>query len=267
MDNILEVKGLTVDIGEKRVIDDVSFTLYPGVVTALVGESGCGKTMTALSVLNLLPESARVSKGNILFKGSDITVMSPGMSRRIRGRDIGMVFQEPFMALNPVMRISEQIEEVYITHRVCKRPEIRSKIRDLLSTVKLPPDTVYYYPHELSGGMRQRIMLAMCLACDPELLILDEPTTALDVSIQKHILDLVRRIQGERGLSMLFITHDFSVVNMIADKVCVMRNGEIVESGDKNKILREPSHEYTRQLIACIPRLGDARDRLPVVSQ
>ena len=263
---ILQIKNLTVDIGAKRVISNVSFELYPGQVLALVGESGSGKTLTALSVLDLLPDAAVRAEGSILYKGKDIFSLEPEEMRRIRGRNIAMVFQEPFTALNPVMRIGVQISEVITCHKICRSSEITARVEKLLEMVKLPVETRRHYPHELSGGMRQRVVLAMALACDPEVLILDEPTTALDVSIQKEILDLVGNIRDRAGFTILFITHDFSIVNMIADKVCVMKDGGIVEIGDKDDVLREPVDAYTRQLISCIPRLGDTRRRLPVDS-
>ena len=262
---VLEIKDLAVRIGGKRIIDDVSFPVRSGEILAIVGESGSGKTMTALSVLDLLPASAERESGKVLFRGMDIFSLSTEEKRQTRGRDIAMVFQEPFTALNPVMRIKDQIEEVFYAHGMCSKNEISEKIAGLLRTVKLPQETVFSYPHELSGGMRQRVMLAAALACDPSVLILDEPTTALDVSIQKHVLQLIQRIQQERHLAILFITHDFSVVNMVADRVCVMRGGSIVERGNKKDVLEDPKHEYTRQLVACIPRLGDVRRRLPVV--
>jgi glutathione transport system ATP-binding protein len=263
-ETILEVKDLTVSFGEKRVLSDVSFSIYSGEIMALVGESGSGKTMTALSILNLLPPSALRENGLVLFKSDNILDLDAERIRRIRGKDIAMVFQEPFTALNPVIRISAQLKEAIVTHKVCPKGSIDARIKELLSTVKLTPEVLSVYPHELSGGMRQRVMLAMALSCDPTLLILDEPTTALDVSIQKHILELIKNIQQERKISILFVSHDFSVVNMIADRVCVMKEGFIVECGEKGEVLHSPKHEYTRKLVASIPRLGDKRERLPI---
>ena len=264
METILEIKDLTVSFGGKRVLTDVGFSIYPGEIMALVGESGSGKTITALSVLNLLPPSALRESGTVLFKGNDILKADLEKIRSIRGRDIAMVFQEPFTALNPVIRISAQLKEAIVTHKACPKGNIDARIKELLSTVKLTPEALSVYPHELSGGMRQRVMLAMALSCDPTLLILDEPTTALDVSIQKHILELIKNIQQEKKISILFVSHDFSVVNMIADRVCVMKEGSIVECGEKKEVLHSPKHEYTRKLVASIPRLGDKRQRLPI---
>ena len=266
MNTILEIKDLTVRIGAKRVIDGVSLSLKAGRITALVGESGSGKTMTALSVLDLLPQAGRVEKGSILFRGEDILRMEYEVLRKIRGRHIGMVFQEPFTALNPLMRAGEQISETIAAHGKAHPSRLAGRVEYLLKTVRLSSDTALRYPHELSGGMRQRVMLAMALSCDPEILLLDEPTTALDVSVQRHVLDLIKDVQREKGFAALFITHDLSVVNMIADDVCVMREGKIVESGAKDEVLSSPKHPYTRHLLDCIPRLGDKRRRLPISS-
>ncbi len=262
--SVLDIRDLTVAIGDKKVIDGVSISLEPGRITALVGESGSGKTLTALAILDLLPGAANREKGEMVFKGRDMFRLDGEGKRKIRGNDIAMVFQEPFTALNPVMRVGDQIAETIRAHTVLNGPEIHARIGDLMELVKLLPDVTLQYPHELSGGMRQRVLLAMAMSCSPEALILDEPTTALDVSIQKHVLDLIKSIQREKGLTILFITHDFSVVNMIADEVCVMKDGSIVEAGAKEKVLRFAEHPYTRQLIECIPRLGDRRERLPV---
>jgi len=261
--SILEIKELTVSIGQRRVIDGVSLDLRPGEVTALVGESGSGKTLTALAVLDLLPGSAVRQAGRVLFKGVDIFSLPGERVRQLRGNDIAMVFQEPFTALDPVMRCGAQVSEAVLAHRKMPRAGVRRRVSELFDMVKLPDGTAQSYPHELSGGMRQRLVLAMALACDPEVLMLDEPTTALDVSIQNEILELVMRINKEKGPATLFITHDFSVVDMIADRVSVMKNGVIVEDGEKGGVMTRPMHWYTRQLMECIPRLGDTRRRLP----
>jgi ABC-type glutathione transport system ATPase component len=263
MKNILQVQNLTVGIDGRRVIDDVSFELAHGRVTALVGESGSGKTMTALAMLDLMPRAAVRESGSILFRGKDIFELGSEAMRRIRGNDIGMVFQEPFTALNPVMRAGSQITEAILAHSDVSAKEAAGRVAELLDMVMLPGYAGAAYPHELSGGMRQRVVLAMALSCEPEVLILDEPTTALDVSVQKEMLELIVRIQSERELAILFVTHDFSVVNAIAHEACVMRNGCIVERGTKEKVLGDPDDDYTRQLISCIPKLGDNRRRLP----
>ena len=262
--NILEIKDLTISFGPKKAVDSVGFSVYPGEIMALVGESGSGKTMTALSILNLLPVNAKLQSGQILLEGNNIFDLDAEKMRSVRGGKVAMVFQEPFTALNPVISMGSQFKEAIEAHKACPKNKTEERMKELLLTVKLAPEVLSLYPHELSGGMRQRAMLAMALSCNPELLILDEPTTALDVSIQKHILDMIKSIQRERKISILFVTHDFSVVNMIADRVCVMNKGRIVECGEKDKVLHTPSHEYTRKLIESIPRLGDKRKRLPV---
>jgi ABC-type glutathione transport system ATPase component len=263
MDPILEIKDLTVSIGKRRVIDNVSISLGRGMTTALVGESGSGKTLTALSALDLLPATAVKEKGEVRVKGENIFSFSPDRMRRMRGKEIAMVFQEPFTALNPVMRVGEQISEAMLAHGTHTVPGARERLRELLEAVRLHQGIAARYPHELSGGMRQRVVLAMAISCSPDVLILDEPTTALDVSIQKEILDLIKRLQKELGFSILFITHDFSVVRMISDEVCVMKEGAVVEKRGTEDILKDPRHAYTRRLIGCIPRLGDTRRRLP----
>ncbi len=264
MYNILDVTDLTISIGGRKVVDNVGFSVPQGGVLALVGESGSGKTMTAMAILKLLPPAAKIEKGKIIFRGENILEKKERDMRGIRGRRIGMVFQEPFTALNPVMRASDQIAETLIAHGICKKQDLNARVNDLLGMVKLPIEVRGKYPHELSGGMRQRVMLAIALSCDPEFLILDEPTTALDVMLQKHILDTIKHIQRERRITTLFITHDLSVVNMLADNVCVMRNGLVVESGSRLDVLKSPQKKYTQHLISCIPVLGDKRRRLPV---
>jgi ABC-type glutathione transport system ATPase component len=261
---VLQIRDLTVRIGERLVIDNVSLDLCEGEVMALVGESGSGKTLTALAILDLMPSTAARKKGAIFFKGRDMLSLSAEEKRKIRGKDIAMVFQEPFTSLNPVMSSGEQIAEVLAAHTELSLFDIGRRVAELLNIVKLPDAVRHAYPHELSGGMRQRVVLAMALACRPEVLILDEPTTALDVSIQKEILDLIRDLQLVRKFAALFITHDFSVVNMIADRVAVMKDGRIVESGTKEAVLVSGRDAYTKKLIGCVPRLGDTRDRLPV---
>ncbi|MFH1552209.1 MAG: ABC transporter ATP-binding protein [Candidatus Omnitrophota bacterium] len=263
MNAVLEVKDLVVTIGARRVIDNISFDLHPGRVTTLIGESGSGKTLAALSILDLLPGSAVRERGTVTFRGKNIFDLKVEEKRRIRGSEIAMVFQEPFTALNPVMRVGDQVSEALIVHKKCSRAQVAGRVEELLCMVKLAPGTALRYPHELSGGMRQRVILAMALSCDPQVLILDEPTTALDVSIQKQMLDLINNIQKERHFAILFITHDFSVVNTVADEVCVMKRGLIVERGPAQEVLKAPRHQYTKKLIDCIPRLGDKRERLP----
>ena len=261
--NIIEIKNLTISIAGRKILNDVSLSLERGKVTALVGESGSGKTMTALSLLTLLPKTAIVETGDILFDNTNILSLSEREKRKLRGRKISMVFQEPFLSLNPVMKIGTQVEEAFMSHENISKKLKVEKVRELLSILKLSSDIVCLYPHEISGGMRQRVLIAIAIACNPEVLILDEPTTALDVSIQKEILFEIKKIKEEKDLTVLFISHDFSVVNLMADRIGVMKDGQVVEFGEKQQIINRPENIYTKQLIECIPRLGDKRDRLP----
>ncbi|MDD5634859.1 MAG: ABC transporter ATP-binding protein [Candidatus Omnitrophica bacterium] len=264
MTKILDVKNLTVSIDDHCVIDHVSFSIDAGRITALVGESGSGKTLTGLAILDLLPEAARKERGEIFFREKNIARLKNAEKREIRGKNIAMVFQEPFTSLNPVMPVGEQIAEIFEAHTEDTKCAIEDKIKNLFNLVKLDPDIFCRYPHELSGGMRQRVMLAMALSCDPDLIIMDEPTTAIDVLIQKEILELIKRLQREKHFAILFITHDFSIVNMIADDISVMKKGRIVEQGTKEEVLHGAKHDYTRRLLDCIPKIGDTRRRLPV---
>ena len=261
--NIIEIKNLTISIAGKKILDNISLSLEKGKITALVGESGSGKTMIALSLLTLLPKTVIIEKGEFFFSNTNILSLSEREKRKLRGRKISMVFQEPFLALNPVMKIGTQVEEAFMAHENISKNLKIEKVKKLLFSLKLPSDIVCLYPHEISGGMRQRVLIAIAIACNPEVLILDEPTTALDVSIQKDILCEIEKIKEERDLTILFISHDFSVVNLMADKVGVMRNGKIIEFGEKQQIINRPENIYTKQLIECIPRLGDTRERLP----
>ncbi len=263
MEKILEVKDLTVQIGGKRVIEDASFDVGEGEILGLVGESGSGKTLTALSTLGLLPGQAVMEKGAIFFRGENILSRGETSMREIRGNRISMVFQEPFTALNPVMRVGEQIREAIAAHRKLSSEKIGESLEEVLRMVELEREVIPCYPHELSGGMRQKVCIAMALSCGPDILLLDEPTTALDVTVQKTILDLIKDLQSRKGFGVVFITHDLSVVERIADSICVMRKGRILENGNKDEVLRSPKDAYTRHLIACIPKMGDKRKRFP----
>jgi len=260
---ILEIKDLTLRIGGKSVVKNVNFNLTAGRVMALVGESGSGKTLTAQSTLKLFPR-AFTAEGSIIFKGKNLFELNEEEIRKIRGCDISIVPQEPATSMNPVTRVGEQIAEGIHAHRKKTKREVKRRVLELLEIVKLDAQTFLNYPHELSGGARQRVMLAMALALNPEVLILDEATTALDVSIQKEIIEFIKDIQKKRNLAILFVTHDFSIVNMIAHNVCVMKEGIIVENGTKEAVLHNPQNEYTRKLIACVPKLADTRRRLPI---
>jgi len=246
-----------------RVVDDVSFTVAAGETLCLVGESGSGKSVTAFSILRLLQPPGQIVNGRILFEGQDLLTLSERNMRAVRGARISLIFQEPMTALNPVMRVGDQVAEALTAHNMASRSEARHRALELLEAVRIPDPTrrVRDYPHQLSGGMRQRVMIAIALACRPPLVIADEPTTALDVTIQAQMLDLIRRLQAEFGLALLLITHDFGVVAEMADRVAVMKAGRIVETGPVREILRTPSHEYTRQLLAAVPGRRDAANR------
>ncbi|MGE0592008.1 MAG: ABC transporter ATP-binding protein [Vicinamibacterales bacterium] len=255
---LLEVTGLgvtfTTPAGDRPVLEDVSFTLDAGETLGLVGESGSGKSMTAFSILRLLPPAGRVVSGAVLFGGRNLLDLTEREMRAVRGARISLVFQEPMTALNPVMRVGDQIAEALAVHG---RPwhEARTEAVRLLGAVRIPDADrrAHDYPHQLSGGMRQRVMIAIAIACQPALLIADEPTTALDVTIQAQVLDLLRDLQAERRLALLLITHDFGVIAEMATRVAVMYRGRIVEQGDVRQVLRAPAHEYTRRLLAAVP--------------
>jgi peptide/nickel transport system ATP-binding protein len=254
---LLDVQHLTVRFGQKDaapVVNDVSFAIAPGETLGLVGESGSGKSVTAFSILRLLQPPGQVTGGRIIFDGQDLLALPEREMRGVRGARISLIFQEPITALNPVMRVGDQIAEALTAHNV-SRNDARARAIELLDAVRIPDPTrrVRDYPHQLSGGMRQRVMIAIALACRPPLVIADEPTTALDVTIQAQVLDLIRQLQARYGLALLLITHDFGVVAQMADRVAVMRAGRILEDGPVRQVLRTPSHEYTRSLLAAVP--------------
>lgn len=269
-EEILKVKDLSVhfDIEDRVVpaVDGVSFSLTKGESLGLVGESGCGKSVTALSIMGLLQTPpARIVKGEILFKGENLLNKSTEEMRRIRGKDISMIFQEPMTSLNPVFTIGNQITEVIIQHFNLSRKEALSKAIDMLRLVRipLPEKVIKQYPHQLSGGMRQRVMIAIALACNPELLIADEPTTALDVTVGAQILELLNELKEKLSSAIIMISHDLGVVSEIADWVAVMYAGRIVEYADVHSIFHDPKHPYTRGLLAAVPDIHmDKRQRL-----
>ena len=269
-DVALSVRGLTVSLpsGMERVhaVEDISFDLKRSQILCIIGESGSGKSVTANAIMGLLPRVIRVSSGAIHLDGKSIIGLSPDELRSLRGRVVSMIFQDPLSALNPLMTVGAQIEEVMVAHGVGTPKTRRSRAIDLLTEVGLPdPELMYHqYPFRLSGGQRQRVMIAMALALEPTILIADEPTTALDVTTQAQILDLIRDIQRRKGMSVMFITHDFGVVAEIADSVVVMEKGRVVEQGSPEKVLKTPSHPYTRRLIAAVPHLrSEDRANLP----
>ncbi len=272
-DPILQVEDLSVgffsDQGLLRAVDRVSFTVPRGKTIGLVGESGCGKSVTALSLMRLLPQpSGRILGGRALFDGVDLFSLPDRDMRQWRGSRLSMIFQEPMTALNPVHRIGRQISEVFLLHQPLGRAEAWEKSVDMLRKVGIPSPEIRAgeYPHQLSGGMRQRVVIAMALACRPQLVIADEPTTALDVTIQAQILDLIRSLQAEMGMSVLLITHDLGVIAEMCEEVIVMYAGRIVEHGPVRDIFSHPAHPYTRGLLGSIPRLDNQRKtRLPAI--
>ena len=258
-DPLLQVEHLTT-VFERAAesvaaVNDVSFDVNPGETLGLVGESGSGKSATALSILRLVQPPGRIAGGRVLFKGRDLLALDASEMRRIRGAEIALIFQEPATALNPVFTIGDQIAEALVVHRRTTRREARSRAIDLLQAVRLPdPDVrINDYPHQLSGGQRQRVMIAIALACRPSLVIADEPTTALDVTIQAEILDLLREMKRIFGLALLLITHDLGVVAQTADRVAVMRQGRLVEIGPVRAIFHQPQHPYTQTLLTSLP--------------
>jgi ABC-type dipeptide/oligopeptide/nickel transport system ATPase component len=255
---LLDVQNLTVTFGPKNavpVVNDVSFSIAPGETLGLIGESGSGKSVTAFSILRLLQPPGQITGGRIVFDGQDLLTLPEREMRAVRGGRISLIFQEPMTALNPVMRVGDQIAEALAAHERVTKSEARARAIELLEGVRIPEPArrVRDYPHQLSGGMRQRVMIAIALACRPPLVIADEPTTALDVTIQAQILDLIRQLQARYGLALLLITHDFGVVAEMASRVAVMRSGRILENGPVRQILRTPTHDYTRSLLAAVP--------------
>jgi ABC-type dipeptide/oligopeptide/nickel transport system ATPase component len=267
---LLSVENLAVTFaGEETVhaVRGVSFSIGKGETLAVVGESGSGKSVTAMALTRLLPEPpARYDSGRILLEGRDVLRMRPGELRSIRGSKIAYVFQEPQSSLNPVFTVREQIGEAIRLHRPDVR-DVDGEIARWLDEVGIEDGRkrMRDYPHQLSGGMQQRVMIAMALSCHPDLLVADEPTTALDVTIQAQIIALLADLKRRIGMAVLLITHNFGIVGGIADRVAVMYRGRMVEQGETGRVLRNPEHRYTEQLIGCIPRLGDPRERLPVI--
>ena len=258
-DALLSVDHLTTVFDTARgpvaAVDDVSFQICAGETLGLVGESGSGKSVTALSIMRLVQPPGRIAGGRVEFKGRNLLALPEREMQRVRGADIALIFQEPMTALNPVFTIGDQIGETLIVHGRATRREARARAIELLRAVKIadPESSVDDYPHQLSGGMRQRVLIAMALACKPSLVIADEPTTALDVTIQAQVLDLLREMKAAFNLSLLLITHDLGVIAETADRVAVMYAGRIVETGPVRAIFREPQHPYTRALLASIP--------------
>ena len=272
MSAVIDVQNLQTyfhtDRGVVKAVDDISFQIEPGHTLGVVGESGSGKSVTSLTIMRLLAASAQVENGSISFLGQDLVSLPETDMRKIRGGKISMIFQEPMSSLNPVHKVGKQVMEAIIQHQKVSKKEAREKTIELFNEVGIPePESrIEYYPHQMSGGQKQRVMIAMALSCNPSLLIADEPTTALDVTIQKQILDLIRELRDERQMAVLFITHDLGVIAEIADDVIVMYHGKVVEQGDVLSVYENPTHPYTKGLLACRPRLDTPYKRLPTVS-
>ena len=266
MSKLLQIEnlesGFDTERGLVKAVDGISFELEKGRTLGIVGESGCGKTVTAMSIVDLLPKPAgRVMGGSIGFMGRELRDAEPEVMYDLRGNDVGVIFQEPMAALNPVQRVGRQIIESLLLHRDLSKAEALRKAVELLDAVGIPsPDRrISDYPHQLSGGMRQRVMIAIALCCDPDLLIADEPTTALDVTVQAQILELMSEMQKERGMATLLITHDLGVIAEQCDEVVVMYAGRIVERAPVKELFSEPRHAYTKGLLSSIPRLSNER--------
>lgn len=268
MSNILEVSGLTTQFESKNgpltVVDDVHFTVKKGEVLGLVGESGCGKSVTSLSILQLLDRHGNISSGEVVYKNTNLVNKTEKEMKKIRGKEISMIFQDPMTSLNPVLTIGKQIGEVIEKHEKLKGSIVQQKVIDLLNLVGIPraKEIFHEYPHRLSGGMKQRVMIAMAIACKPSMLIADEPTTALDVTIQSQILDLLRSLKEDLEMSILLITHDLGVVAEMCDRVVVMYAGQVVETTDTRTLLRNPKHPYTVGLIQSTPHQSKGERRL-----
>ncbi len=269
---ILEINDLRtyfyIDEGVAKAVDGVSLHLLAEETLGIVGESGCGKSVTSLSVMQLIPQPpGKIVSGEILFEGKNILDLPERRMREIRGNEISMIFQEPMTSLNPVFTVGDQIEETIVLHQGLGLREAREKAIEMLDLVGIPsPESrVDEYPHQLSGGMRQRVMIAIALACNPAILIADEPTTALDVTIQAQILELLEKLQKEFGMAVMLITHDLAVIAEVADRVIVMYAGKIVESADTYQIFENPLHPYTQGLLTSIPVLMERKDRLSVI--
>ena len=272
MNDVLKIDNLktyfNTEDGVVKAVDDLSLSIKPGHTLGVVGESGSGKSVTSLTIMNLLAASAEVYDGSISFLGKDLINISTKEMRKLRGSDISMIFQEPMSSLNPVHRVGNQVAEAILQHEQISKEDAMRRVIELFEEVGIPdPDQrISYYPHQMSGGQKQRVMIAMALACNPKLLIADEPTTALDVTIQKQILDLMRELRDNRQMAILFITHDLGVIAEIADEVLVMYRGKVVEQGPVVEIYESPQHPYTKGLLNCRPRLDTTYKRLPTVS-
>ena len=266
MSPLLEIKDLKVTFetenGPFHAVDDVSFSIASNETVCIVGESGSGKSITSLSVMGLLPDNGTVTNGSLNFQGKSLLEKTEEEMQKLRGNDISMIFQEPMTALNPVLKIGYQLSEPLFIHKKISKKEVRKKSIELLDKVGIPEpaEKLNMFPHELSGGMRQRVMIAMALAGEPSLLIADEPTTALDVTIQAQILELLEDLKKQFNMGVLFVTHDMGVVAEIADRVIVMNNGKVVESGTVDAIFNRPVHPYTKKLLGAVPDVDQPKE-------
>lgn len=271
--NVVDIQDLSLGFGENTILNDVSFSIPKGKIIGVVGESGSGKSITSLAIMGLLPKTAKISsESKILFESSkgnlDLLNLTDEEKRSFRGKEMGMIFQEPMTSLNPSLRCGEQVEESIRLHLKLSKENAKKRVIELFEKVLLPnPERIYKaYPHELSGGQRQRVMIAMAICCEPKLLIADEPTTALDVTVQRTILELIKKLQKERDLSCLFISHDLGVIAELCDEVVVMYKGNVVEKGSVEEIFQNPKENYTKGLIACRPRLDVRYKELPTIA-
>ena len=259
--SLLEVKGLHVRIGQAHILRGVSLHVGPGETLGVVGESGCGKSMTGLALMGMLPRGATVPEGEVLFQGRDLTQLRPKDWLDVRGQEISMVMQDPFTSLNPMMRVGDQIAEVYRLHQGLNKAESRRLAVDMLRKVGVPApeQSARKYPHQMSGGQRQRVVIAIAFASKPKLLIADEPTTALDVTLQAQILHLLKDLQREVGTAVILISHDIGVIGSLSDRIAVYYAGQVVETGSARQVLESPTHPYTKALLAAVPTVGAER--------
>ena len=265
---VLSIENLSIAVGERMLAEDVTISIAAGEMVGLVGESGCGKSVTALSVMRLLPAPVRIATGRILFDGVDVLTLAEGPLRAMRGDRAAMIFQEPMTSLNPVLTVGEQVAEVLEIHRGLSRDRALDRAAGLFALVNLPAprEQLGRYPHQMSGGQRQRVMIAMALACEPRLLIADEPTTALDVTVQAQILELIDRLRRDLGMACLLITHDLGVVSEVCDRAAVMYAGRIVEEAPVAELFAAPRHRYTRALLDTMPAMNPPGALLPSIA-
>lgn len=268
-ETILEVKNLIVNFktkkGIKKAVDDVSFSINRGEIFGIVGESGCGKSVTSMSILQLINAPGKIEGGEILLDGKNLLELSDDeMQENVRGSRIAMIFQDPMTSLNPLLTVGEQIAETIQTHKMISKEKAKEKAIELLNNVGIPAAELHYdsFPHSLSGGMKQRVMIAIAMSCEPDVLIADEPTTALDVTIQVQILDLMKKMRDEHGTAIILITHDLGVVSYMCDYVAVMYCGKIVEKATKKELINNPLHPYTKGLMAAIPKIDNTISKL-----